>query len=301
MIKRGFLVLVMGLLCFALTSPSLAAQVKKVEERFFPLTQEGFVSVENVAGNILIHSWDKEQVKMIATKSVGAVWEEQAEKLLDDIEIEIITKKSQLSINTRYPTSSWWKQITSLSSAPRIDYELWVPLNATVQIKSVSGDIQIKEKNNNIKVETVSGNIGLSDIWGNIEVSTISGDINIQSSEGNIMAKSVSGDIKIIETKGVVSSIDTTSGDIWVELEEIDSTSSGMNFSSISGDIDLFLPESIEADIDTQTVSGKINTDFKIVVQETLGKRGKVQGTIGGGGVRIKFKTISGDISLKLL
>jgi len=132
-------------------------------------------------------------------------------------------------------------------------------------------------------------------------VSTISGDINIQSSEGNIMAKSVSGDIKIIETKGVVSSIDTTSGDIWVELEEIDSTSSGMNFSSISGDIDLFLPESIEADIDTQTVSGKINTDFKIVVQETLGKRGKVQGTIGGGGVRIKFKTISGDISLKLL
>lgn len=301
MIKRGFIVLVMGLFCFALTSSAVAAQVKKVEEKSFPLTQEGSVSVENVAGNILIHSWDKEQVKMIATKSVGTVWEEQAEKLLDDIEIEIITKKSQLSINTRYPISSWWNQITSLSSAPRIDYELWVPLNATVQIKSVSGNIQIKEKNNDIKVETVSGDIELSDIWGNIEVSTISGDINIQNSEGTIMAKSVSGDIKIIETKGAVSSINTTSGDIWVELEEIDNTSSGMNFSSISGDIDLFLPESIEADIDIQTVSGKISTDFKIAVQETLGKRGKVQGTIGAGGVRIKFKTTSGDISLRPL
>ena len=118
MTKRNFIVLAMGLLCFALASPALAARVKKVEENFFPLIQDGSVFVENVSGRILIYPWDKEQVKMIATKSVGTIWEERAEGVLDDIEIEIVTKKSHLSINTHYPISAWWNQITSLSSTP---------------------------------------------------------------------------------------------------------------------------------------------------------------------------------------
>ena len=314
MMKKTHVLVVSILFSIALTSAALAARLEKIEERSFPLTKQGSLSVKNVAGEILIHAWDEEKVKMVATKWARAASEERAQELLDAIEIEITSKEDQLDIATEFP---WWKRLSPTSSV-RVDYELWIPLAAKIRAQSVSGSIQVQERDNTVWVKTVSGAIGLGNIVGDVEAKTVSGEIKIEEAQGDmtldttsgrislegiegiIEAHTVSGRVKILNSRGAARSIRTTSGDIWVELEEIKETASGMLLSSTSGDITLFLPKDAAVNIEAETTSGRISSEFRILIEGEIGK-GKIRGTIGEGGIKIRLKTTSGDISLRSL
>ena len=296
----------------ALTSTALAARVEEVEERSFPLAKEGSFSVKNVAGDILMHAWDEEKVKMVASKSATSLSAKRAQELLEAIEIEITVKEDRLDIVTEFP---WWKRLSPTSSV-RVDYELWIPVTAEALVQSVSGGIQIAERDNDVLAKTVSGAIGLTNIRGDVEAKTTSGEIRMEEVEGDlavdtvsgrvalaeiegiIEASTVSGRVKIVNSRGAAKSIHTTSGDIWVELEEIEETLSSMLLSSTSGDVSLFLPEDISADIEADTTSGRISSEFRILIEGELGKR-TIRGTVGEGGIKIRLKTTSGDISLR--
>ncbi len=71
--KKYSLLIVGIVFLFALAGSALAAQLQEVVEQSFPLAEDGSVSVENVAGEILIHAWDEDKVKMVATKWARAL------------------------------------------------------------------------------------------------------------------------------------------------------------------------------------------------------------------------------------
>jgi len=302
--------------------------VEKVIEESFLLQKTGSFSLNNVAGNIMVYSWDKEEVKMVATKSISSWGMGDPEEFLDKIEIEIVSQPGTLKINTRYPTFSWIRNA-------RVDYRLWIPEATSVRLESVSGAIQLEEHLNLVYTKTVSGNIKLNNIKGNIEVKTTSGDVvigNVQGDlvwsstsgdldlanlvgdldlhttsgsvsgheiNGEIKASSVSGDFTFRDSQGNLPDLHTTSGDIRVELKVIDKDASGMSLSTVSGDIILYLPEDASFDLDVSTVSGEINTGFEVLI-DSVSER-KLQGKVGTGGFIIELKTVSGDISLRKL
>ncbi len=339
--KRRSVVLVLGLMCFILVMGASAAQV---EEQTFSLTADGSVSVDNSAGESIIHAWDKEEVKMITSrKGSGA----------DKIEIVIDAGEDYLKIETEYPLFSWFQN-------PRVNYELWVPEGATLRVIASSGDIQIKGQRSDVRANASSGSIELTDIWGaidagtssgsilvedskgdiiahtssgnirilgveategelndvrlgassgsitlkdieaNIDAETSSGGISIDNSQGTINASCSSGSIRIVEAQGAVESLKTSSGRIYVELEKVDEDASQMSLQSSSGDISLFLPADIDAEVDIRTTSGQISTNFRISVEGTMEKN-DLQGTIGDGGILIRLRATSGDVSLRTI
>ncbi len=279
--KRISVVLLVGLMCLAISMGSSAAQV---EEKTYSLTADGSVSIDNSVGETVIHAWDKEELRMITTrKGSGA----------DKIEIIIDAKEDYLKIETEYPIFSWFQR-------PRVNYELWVPEGATLRISASSGNINIEGQRSDVRANASSGDIELTDIWGAINAGTSSGNISIDNSQGTIRASCSSGDIRIVEAQGAVDSLKTSSGKIYVELEELDEDTSEMSFESSSGDISLFLPSDIGADVDIKTTSGRISTDFRIAVEGTMEKN-ELQGTIGDGGILIRLRATSGDVSLRSL
>ncbi len=311
---RKYYVLALSLLfLLALGTGALAAQAQEIEEKTFMLAEGGSVSVENVAGDIVIYAWDEEQVKIIATKSAKAFTKKRAAELLEAIDIETSANEEGIDIVTKFP---WWNRLDPTSSV-RVDYELWVPLSAKTKAQSVSGSIEIMERNNDVWAKSVSGTIEIERILGDAEVKTTSGAIKItqvkgesiiadttsgkvtlQEVTGIIEAHSVSGRIKIADSKGVAKSVRTTSGSIWVELKEITESPPDMVLTSVSGDVTLLLPSNISAEIDVQTTSGRISSEFKIMVEGEIEKR-RLRGTIGEGDIRITLKTTSGDIALE--
>jgi len=341
MMKRSSVLLVVGLVCLALAMGASAAQA---EEQTFGLRADGLISLDNSAGETVIHAWDKEEVRMITTrKGSGA----------EDIDIIIDAGEDYLKIETEYPVFSWFRR-------PRVNYELWVPEGVTLRIVASSGNINIEGQRSDVRANASSGDIELEDIWGAIDASTSSGSIRVEDSKGDIIARSSSGNIRIlgvevvegelnyvrvsassgsivlknivahvdaetssggisidsyqgnisascssgsiriVEARGAVESLRTSSGNIYVELEEVEEATSQMSLQSTSGDISLFLPAGIGAEVDIRTTSGRVSTDFRISVEGTIEKN-KLQGTIGTGEILIRLRATSGDVSLRSL
>jgi len=326
---KKFIIFLLSLIFLVLlTTNAWADRVEKVIEESFALDSTGSFSLNNVAGDIMVYSWDKEEVKMVATKSISSWGIGDPEEFLDKIEIEIVSQPKTLKIHTRYPTFSWIRNT-------RVDYQLWIPEATSVRLESVSGTIQIGDHLNRVYAKTVSGKIKLENIRGNVEVKTTSGDVVIgnvqgdlawsstsgdldlanlvgdldlhttsgevsaQEINGNIKASSVSGDLAFRDSQGGLSYLHTVSGKIRAELKVIDKDVSSMSLSTVSGGITLYLPEDASFDLDISTVSGEINTGFKVLI-DSVSKR-KLQGEVGAGGITIELNTISGDISLRKL
>ena len=326
--KKSIIFLLILIFLVLLTINAWADRVEKVIEESFLLQKTGSFSLNNVAGNIMVYSWDKEEVKMVATKSISSWGIGDPEEFLDKIEIEIVSQPGTLKIHTRYPVFSWIRNA-------RVGYQLWIPEATSVRLESISGTIQMEEHLNRVYAKTVSGNIKLNNIKGNVEVNTTSGDVVIgnvqgdlawsstsgdldlanlvgdldlhttsgevsgQEINGDIKAGSVSGDLAFLDSQGGLSYLHTTSGKIRAELKVIDKDASGMSLSTVSGDITLYLPEDASFDLDINTISGEINTGFKVLI-DSVSER-KLQGKVGTGGLIIELKTVSGDISLKKL
>ena len=129
-----------------------------------------------------------------------------------------------------------------------------------------------------------------------------SDDINIKGMTNEVEVKSQVGDLEFLDVTGpIVAS--TISSDIKVIFSSLNQ-SSPSSISSVSGDIDISLPESTRGNFKLSSVSGEIYTDLNF---ENEVKRGSgffpggisVNTRLNGGGVDIMLRSISGDIYIR--
>ena len=125
----------------------------------------------------------------------------------------------------------------------------------------------------------------------------VTGDVEAHGLRSNVSAHSVSGDVAVTTT-GVVEA-GTVSGSLDVAMGSLEWTR--LTFNTVSGDITLRLPESLGADVDFQSLSGELDSDFDLRVERRRDGRfvgSRVEGTIGAGGRELSFHTVSGDVRL---
>jgi DUF4097 and DUF4098 domain-containing protein YvlB len=89
------------------------------------------------------------------------------------------------------------------------------------------------------------------------------------------------------------------SGDVHVEIARLEGAED-MKFSTVSGDVTLSLPASLDADVDMSSFSGSIKTDFPVEVRsEKFGSRNWARGKLGDGSRRLRISTVSGDVNMR--
>ncbi|HET8771367.1 MAG TPA: DUF4097 family beta strand repeat-containing protein [Gemmatimonadaceae bacterium] len=197
-------------------------------------------------------------------------------------------------------------------------YEITVPHGVRVSSNAVSGDVVIRDTRGPVTVATVSGEITVHDAADRVEVETVSGEADVARLQGRLRVESVSGDLTADEVTGTLE-METVSGSIVLRrsrFTRIDASSmSGdfayegpfsaegvYRFNTHSGDVDLALPANAGADLDIETFSGDIESDFPLTLQpgESGGRRNRrMEFRIGAGGARISAHTFSGDITIR--
>jgi DUF4097 and DUF4098 domain-containing protein YvlB len=90
-----------------------------------------------------------------------------------------------------------------------------------------------------------------------------------------------------------VISLDTGSGSVGAELRE---SVRELSVQTGSGDVSVRAPASLAAEVDLETASGGVETDFPL--QVTRHSRDHVVGQIGDGTGRVAIETGSGDVRL---
>ncbi len=73
-----------------------------------------------------------------------------------------------------------------------------------------------------------------------------------------------------------------------------------LDFRTVSGDITISFPASLETEIEFESLSGNMDSDFPITITSRRHRwiGGRISGTIGDGGRSLSLKTISGDVRL---
>ena len=103
-----------------------------------------------------------------------------------------------------------------------------------------------------------------------------------------------SGSIRLGDVKASRVKLDAGSGGIEVSLT---SAVKSLDVDAGSGGVTLTLPASVSAEVDIETGSGGIDTDF--AVQVTRMERHHLRGKIGDGAGRIHIESGSGSVRLK--
>lgn len=303
-------VLMLGLLMIL---PLLAGE--KYEEKFErteKLARDGTVIISNVSGDIKFLVWKEEKVKIEAVKFATGATEAKAKENADEVTIEVKAELGLVRIETRYPESRKW---FGHDSNVRVDYTIWIPDLASIDSKSVSGDVQVEKSGGPVRVSTVSGNVTVVGGKKTITAKAVSGDIRVTGAEADCELNSVSGDIQASQVRGSVEA-EVVSGSIRlhditlarkVSAKSISGTveyrgqigpDGSYRFSSHSGEVKLILPEEASFDLEASSFSGTVTTDFPVMVMGKLGGK-TIQGRVGKGGAEVSAKAFSGKVEIR--
>jgi DUF4097 and DUF4098 domain-containing protein YvlB len=128
------------------------------------------------------------------------------------------------------------------------------------------------------------------------QVKLVNGTLAIAGLQGEVRASSVNGGIR---TRGLAGDVwlSTVSGRLEAMFDQIPASRS-ISMSSVSGSIEVLLPMDARADLQADTVSGGITSDFGLPTE-----RGRFPGrhwstALRGGGARIRVSNVNGPISV---
>lgn len=107
----------------------------------------------------------------------------------------------------------------------------------TLEIKAISGDVKIKTpKNIDLEIKGVSGNLDIYNLNGKIEIASVSGDITGKELSGSLKGEFVCGDVDLSYKEVDKINIKTKTGDITLRLDK--NAAAEVEVETKDGDID---------------------------------------------------------------
>ena len=289
--NAGNLKLLIALLALAPLS-TLAGD--SVDQRW-DIDAKATISIENVAGEIVIQGWDKNEAHLTG-KLGDSVDELEIKASQSGLEIRVINR------NERNVDSTELKLMVPNGAsvdaeAVSADITVLALDNDKLTASSVSGDVEIEATSQWVSIESVSGDVEFIGHTGRISAESVSGDVNLSGISGVIAATTVSGDMEL--HAGVVESakLETVSGDVTATGEV--SGNGRLSAESMSGDVVINLPTSQAGLFKAQSFSGRIYTDFGAVENAKHGPGSHLKYATGSGGAEIRVESFSGNIKLK--
>jgi DUF4097 and DUF4098 domain-containing protein YvlB len=284
-------VIVLGLL---LAAPIMAEEV----DRTLDAASDGRVHISNIAGSVTVNGWSRDQVEV--TGELGRNVEELIfERDGDKITIKVkVPKKSGRGIES--------------------DLYVQLPQGSSIDVSTVSADIDVKQVMGEQSLGTVSGDIDTESAKSDISAEAVSGDIEIsgRDSATNTRANTVSGDVALTGVAGVADT-ESVSGDVTVidgSFERIDmNTVNGdllfrsalqaggkLTAETVNGSVDLEFSGDVSGRFDIDTFNGGIDNCFGPKPERTSKYTPGLELSFqeGDGDARVKVSTLNGDVSI---
>jgi DUF4097 and DUF4098 domain-containing protein YvlB len=259
---------------------------------------DGTVSISNIAGSVEVQGWSRNQVEV--TGELGDDVEELIfERDGDEIEIKVKGKRRHShdidsDLTVRVPQNSSLEIHTVSADIDIAD------VSGEQSIESVSGDINTEVESSDIDVNSVSGDLEIAGDNKSIRarLSSVSGDIDTENLAGEIGAESVSGDLLVVNGVFERSSLGTVNGDIVFHSRLLDG--GRLDVETVNGDVDIEFAGDISARFDIETFNGDIRNCFgpKAVRVSEYAPGYELKFTEGDGSGRVTIETLNGDLRL---
>ena len=263
---------------------------------------DGLVQISNTAGSVEVTGWSRDTVEV--TGNLG-----------DDVD-ELFFERdgNEIVIQVKVPSSSgMWgrKDVTS-------DLVVKVPENSSLEIATVSADIEVQNVRGEQELQAISGEIDsevfgediqIESVSGDIdvvgdgndaesEIETVSGDISARNLAGDIAAGSVSGNLSVTRGSFERAELETVNGDIVYQAELRDG--GRLDVETVNGDVRVDFASDVSARFDIETYNGDIDNCFGPQADRTdrYAPGLELSFTEGDGDGRVGIATMNGNIEI---
>jgi hypothetical protein len=246
--------------------------------------------IENQGGDIVVHGWDKNQVRIQASHNRRT-------------HVNVRLTGAVLSLEAG----------AERGPANMVDYELtvpsWMPLKlggmyatvsvdgsrAPIEVETLEGDITVKGGAETVKLGSVQGKIVVSGVRGRLELNSVSEDIEASDIQGDIVAETVSGDLILRNIVAKSVEVESVSGELYFDGRIMDA--GHYSLLTHSGEIYFAVAEGSNASVSTAIGSGEVKASFGLPASERPSRRRQTY-RLGNGSASVELETFSGDINL---
>ncbi len=268
----------------------------------------GTVELSLVAGAIKLSTWDRNQVRVVAST------EGEASLHFDANSSHVSLEESRSS--WRSDRHDDWRN--GNGDRERATYDVTVPtgsratlsavsgtidasgIHGSLEVNNVSGSVDVRDVGSSVSVEGVSGRITVANIGNDARVQNVSGRISVTGVGGTVSAETVSGSIVLAGLRGDRVHATSVSGSI--DFTGTVGPSARYEFETHSGRTELRLASNANAAISVETFSGGVSNDYPGAVRRRNGDSGDDQTNfdyvIGRGEGRVRAETFSGTVHI---
>jgi len=287
--------LVMTTLACLLT---LSAFADQDVNRTIDAESDGDVDVSNISGSVSVNGWSRNSVEVTGT--LGRDVEELViERDGDRIEIKVkVPKRGGRGIDS--------------------DLRISVPKNSSVNIGTVSADIDVTDITGEQSLHTVSGDVTTEYTGADMVAESVSGDVEVSgnNASGEVVATTVSGDVTLFRVSGDVEA-ESVSGSVIVDEGSFKraelSTVNGeiifkgtlekngkLSIDTVNGDVDVDFVGKVSARFEIDTFNGGIRNCFGPKAERTskYTPGWELEFTEGSGDGEVEISTMNGGVSI---
>ncbi len=294
-------------------------------KKSFPISTIEAVNVTTSGGSIsVMGDADQEAViEMYVKSNRGRILSKsETEDILDrDYEIEIEQRNGVLHAHAKRRGNLSWTNALSISFKVRTGNNLTTDLSTSggsIQLANLSGKQSFKTSGGSLKLENIIGDIDGKTSGGSItaynargiiNLKTSGGSISLENLEGEVVVATSGGSIKGHQIKGILNA-HTSGGSIKFDdlACKVKASSSGgsvtvgimeladeVQLSTSGGSVNLTLPMNASANLNLR--GSKVNASSLSNFNGSNSK-GKLVGSINGGGVDVDASTSGGNVNL---
>ena len=255
-----------------------------IMEKTFQVTAPARLSVSNIRGSVTVQPGDPGVIHATAVKHNGFDGGKYSVEMVQNADGSV-----------RVETRSHESMFGFLAHPPKVEYTLRVPQEIQLDVTCISATVDARSLSGKFKLRTVSGRINLADLSGQLNLNTVSGDISGTNLTGPLEVEAVSGRVQALDSSFATASVSTVSGNMHLQTALQDGP---YNFSSVSGNVHLVVPEDTRCSAELKSVSGNIRSSFPATTSR-LGHGLKIV-QVQGGGTAVRMKSVSGSLSIEV-
>jgi hypothetical protein len=262
---------------------SAAAFAGNIKEYRYTVGPNANISVDTQYGAIAVKSGAGNAVIVTATLKSG------------DVEVD------QQQTGNRIEIASHLLQGAGQSTG-QVDYELVIPADATLNLRSSTGPLSVERMHGDLTLEGADAAVNVRNVEnGHVHVRTMRGTITLtEVRNGHVELSSISGDVHLKSVTGPLVQVNSGSGKIFYDGDF--GSGGDYRFTTHSGDIEALVPVDVSAGFRAHSVLGRVQHDFPLLPKhsrysEEVGR--SFVGNSGQAASEVVLRSFSGKIRLK--
>jgi hypothetical protein len=310
----GAAVLAAGLLAIAPAPAPAQSRLERLVEKQFTVDAPGTLRVETAGGAIRVSPTTDSVVRIVAKQRIRASTEAEADELLKKLELTLEQQGNDVRAVARYERRGPGFHFGSWPPV-QVDFEIHAPAAFATELSTSGGGITVGDLTGQVRARTSGGSITLGRLGGAVDASTSGGNISLAEAGGPVDLKTSGGNLSVGRVSGPAS-LSTSGGSIKIESAEgrLRAHTSGgsiragiagalrdeCSLSTSGGSVRVAVDRSAAFRLDASTSGGHVDAEGLTLTLEKSG-RGRLAGTVNGGGPLLKVRTSGGSISVRPL